>query len=83
MNLNSTQLDKLSDAFQNLSNLAHQAASKNGAQSSTSADYFNQLLAQMSHNLQAGGTTSGSVPAGASNQQSSSNALTALLGKYI
>jgi hypothetical protein len=81
MTFNATQLNQLSNQFQQLSNLARQAGS-NSPTSGTSAQYFNQLLTQMSKNLQAGGSTSGSTPPG-SPQQSASNALTSLLGKFI
>jgi hypothetical protein len=81
MQINATQFNQLSNQFQQLSNLARQAGT-NSPQSNTAAQYFNQLLTQMSHNLQAGGSTSGSTPSNGT-QQSSSNALTALLGKFI
>ncbi len=81
MNLNATQFNKISDMFQNLSNAARQAGSSNPTTASTSAQYFNQLLAQMSQNLHANGSLSTTNPANAS--QSASNSLSALLGKYI
>src|SRR6202012_30976 len=56
MTSNATQLNQLSNQFQQLSNLARQAGS-NSPTSGTSAQYFNQLLSQMSQNLQAGGST--------------------------
>ncbi|HMF74179.1 MAG TPA: hypothetical protein VK604_00815 [Bryobacteraceae bacterium] len=79
MNLNPAQLNQLSDVFQNLSNAARQAGSAKGVAASTSAQYFNQLLSQMSQNLQVHGSTSGSTP----KAQNASNTLTALLGKFI
>jgi hypothetical protein len=81
MNINPTQYNQLSNEFQNLSNLARQAGS-NSPTSGPSAQYFNQLLSQMSQNLQAGGSTSASTPSSSTNQ-SASNSLTALLGKFI
>ena len=81
MNLNATQFNQLSNQFQQLSNLARQAGSK-GPTADASAQYFSQLLSQMSQNLQAGGAAAGSNPAGATHQ-TASNALTSLLGKFI
>lgn len=82
MNLNATQLNKISDVFQNLSNVARQAGATNSPTASTSAQYFNQLLTQMSKNLQSGGSLSGTTPA-TNGTQSASNSLSALLGKFI
>jgi hypothetical protein len=81
MTINPTQYNQLSNEFQNLSNLAKQAGS-NSPTSGSSAQYFNQLLSQMSQNLKSGGTMSGATPSGSTNQ-SASNSLTALLGKFI
>jgi hypothetical protein len=81
MNISPTQYNQLSSEFQNLSNLARQAGSNTPA-SGSSAQYFNQLLSQMSQNLKSGGSTSSAAPSGSTNQ-SASNSLTALLGKFI
>jgi hypothetical protein len=82
MQINPTQYNQLSNEFQNLSNLARQAGSNSPA-AAPSAQYFNQLLAQMSQNLKSGGSTSGTTAPSTSTNDTKSNQLTALLGKFI
>ena len=81
MNINPTQYNQLSNEFQNMSNLAKQAGS-NSPTAGPSQQYFNQLLSQMSQNLQFGASKSGSTPSTSTND-TKSNSLTALLGKFI
>ncbi len=82
MQINPTQYNQLSNEFQNLSNLAKQAGS-NSPTAGPSAQYFNQLLSQMTKNLQSGGTMSGTTAPSTSTNDTASNQLTALLGKFI